>query len=58
MEFIPERFSKENAAKMDPYQFVPFSAGPRYFHFVVFVVIFELELWFRELIFRNLNLKV
>ncbi|KAL3862141.1 hypothetical protein ACJMK2_008131 [Sinanodonta woodiana] len=29
MEFIPERFSKENVAKMDSYQFVPFSAGPR-----------------------------
>ncbi|KAK3594417.1 hypothetical protein CHS0354_037442 [Potamilus streckersoni] len=29
MEFIPERFSKENTAKMDTYQFVPFSAGPR-----------------------------
>ena len=30
MEFKPERFSKENCAKMDSYQFVPFSAGPRY----------------------------
>ena len=29
MEYIPERFSKENVAKMDPFQFVPFSAGPR-----------------------------
>ncbi|XP_060574735.1 leukotriene-B4 omega-hydroxylase 3-like isoform X1 [Ruditapes philippinarum] len=29
MEFIPERFSKENIAKMDTFQFVPFSAGPR-----------------------------
>ncbi|KAL3861960.1 hypothetical protein ACJMK2_007967 [Sinanodonta woodiana] len=28
-EFIPERFSKENSAKMDSYQYVPFSAGPR-----------------------------
>ncbi|KAL4240868.1 hypothetical protein ACF0H5_001653 [Mactra antiquata] len=29
MEFKPDRFSKDNAAKMDPYQFVPFSGGPR-----------------------------
>ena len=29
MEFIPERFSKENCLKMDPFQFVPFSGGPR-----------------------------
>lgn len=29
MEYIPERFSKENIAKMDSFQFVPFSAGPR-----------------------------
>ena len=29
MEYIPERFSKDNCAKMDPFQFVPFSAGPR-----------------------------
>ena len=29
MEYIPERFSKENVANMDPFQFVPFSAGPR-----------------------------
>ncbi|KAL4221389.1 hypothetical protein ACF0H5_019647 [Mactra antiquata] len=29
MEYIPERFSKENVAKMDSFQFVPFSAGPR-----------------------------
>ena len=29
MEFIPERFSKENSLKMDPFQFVPFSGGPR-----------------------------
>ncbi|XP_052286014.1 cytochrome P450 4F6-like isoform X2 [Dreissena polymorpha] len=29
MEYSPERFSKENVAKMDSYQFVPFSAGPR-----------------------------
>lgn len=29
MTYKPERFSKENVAKMDSYQFVPFSAGPR-----------------------------
>nr|AGC92781.1 cytochrome P450 [Meretrix meretrix] len=29
MEFIPERFTKDNIAKMDTFQFVPFSAGPR-----------------------------
>ncbi|XP_053389637.1 ultra-long-chain fatty acid omega-hydroxylase-like [Mercenaria mercenaria] len=29
MSYKPERFSKENVAKMDSYQFVPFSAGPR-----------------------------
>lgn len=29
MEFKPERFSKDNITKMDPYQFVPFSGGPR-----------------------------
>ncbi|KAL3862149.1 hypothetical protein ACJMK2_008137 [Sinanodonta woodiana] len=29
MEFIPERFSKENASKIDPFQFIPFSAGHR-----------------------------
>lgn len=29
MEFKPERFTKDNVAKMDPYQFVPFSGGPR-----------------------------
>ncbi|KAK3594422.1 hypothetical protein CHS0354_037447 [Potamilus streckersoni] len=29
MEFIPERFSKENASKIGPFQFIPFSAGPR-----------------------------
>lgn len=29
MEYIPERFSKENLSKIDHYQFVPFSAGPR-----------------------------
>ncbi|KAL3861963.1 hypothetical protein ACJMK2_007970 [Sinanodonta woodiana] len=28
-EFVPERFSKENSATMDSYQYVPFSAGPR-----------------------------
>ena len=29
MSYIPERFSKDNIAKMDPFQFTPFSAGPR-----------------------------
>lgn len=29
MEFKPERFTKDNIALMDPYQFVPFSGGPR-----------------------------
>lgn len=29
MEYKPERFSKDNVVKMDPYQFVPFSGGPR-----------------------------
>ena len=29
MEYKPERFNKDNVAKMDPYQFVPFSGGPR-----------------------------
>ncbi|XP_053397274.1 cytochrome P450 4F1-like [Mercenaria mercenaria] len=29
MEFKPERFSKENIDKMDHFQYVPFSAGPR-----------------------------
>lgn len=29
MEYNPERFSKEGIEKMDNYQFVPFSAGPR-----------------------------
>ncbi|KAL3862150.1 hypothetical protein ACJMK2_008138 [Sinanodonta woodiana] len=28
-EFIPERFSRENASKIKPFQFIPFSAGPR-----------------------------
>ncbi|XP_060068942.1 cytochrome P450 4A25-like [Ylistrum balloti] len=28
-QFIPQRFSKENAAKMDSFAFIPFSAGPR-----------------------------
>ena len=30
MEFKPERFTKENVAKMDSFAFLPFSAGPRY----------------------------
>ena len=29
MEFKPDRFTKDNIVKMDPYQFVPFSGGPR-----------------------------
>lgn len=29
MEFKPDRFTKENIAKMDPFQFVPFAGGPR-----------------------------
>ncbi|WAR15155.1 CP4F6-like protein, partial [Mya arenaria] len=29
MVYNPERFSRENVAKMNSYQFVPFSAGPR-----------------------------
>jgi len=29
MEYKPERFSPENAAKMSSYQFMPFSAGSR-----------------------------
>lgn len=29
MEYKPERFSKDNVTEMDPYQFVPFSGGPR-----------------------------
>lgn len=29
LSYMPERFSKDNMAKMDPFQFVPFSAGPR-----------------------------
>ncbi|XP_069118512.1 cytochrome P450 4A25-like isoform X2 [Argopecten irradians] len=28
-QYIPQRFSKENAAKIDSYSFIPFSAGPR-----------------------------
>jgi len=28
-EYVPDRFTRDNVAKMDPYQFVPFSGGPR-----------------------------
>lgn len=30
MQYKPERFSKENLAKLDSFAFLPFSAGPRY----------------------------
>ena len=29
MKYKPDRFSAENVVKMDPFQFLPFSAGPR-----------------------------
>ncbi|WAQ97456.1 CP4FE-like protein [Mya arenaria] len=30
MDFRPDRFTKEACAKMDPYQYVPFSGGPSF----------------------------
>lgn len=30
MQYKPERFSKDNLAKLDSFAFLPFSAGPRY----------------------------
>ena len=37
MEFKPDRFSKENIDTIEPFQYVPFSAGPRLVKFIVLI---------------------